>query len=164
MDNYIGKHLLVDCYGCDGEALSDTAHVITMMSDAADQVGMDIRDTFCYEKDAEITVAAYGNSSHLCIHAYPDMEYAAIDIYSLDIDLKPAKAMTILRKLLHPERIRATSVKRGNINPDMKPATKTKSTTMRKFKTTTRHINAARKKVAHFIRHKKDNRDGLGPE
>lgn len=164
MDSYIGKHLLVDCYNCDSDAISDSGHLIKIMSDAAFQVGIDIRDTFFYEGDAEITVAAYGSKSHLCIHAYPDMGYAAIDIYSLDIDLKPAKAMTVLRKLLHPDRIRATSVKRGNINPDMKPSTKTKSTTMHKFKNTTHHINEARKKVAHYIRHKNDKRDGLGPE
>lgn len=57
-----------------------------------------------HESEDEITAAAYGPKSHICIHWYPHLAYAAVDIYSFNIDLKPARSMAVLRAALHPEK------------------------------------------------------------
>ena len=153
MSDYVGKHLLVDCYGCKKEILLSSAEILNTMSDSAVYLGLNVEDT-------------YGPRSHICIHAYPDMGYVAIDIYSFDPELIPAKTMKAIRALLKPERIRATSVKRGDMSAitDMKPITESKTTALRKFRNTGNRINKAGKKVAHYIVQKREKRDGLGPE
>ena len=164
MDNYIGKHLLIDCYNCDSDAMDTSEIIQTALHDAAEKIGMKVNDNFFVEEDDEIIAAAYGPKSHICAHCYPKLGYAAIDIYSFDQDLKPARTMAVIRASLHPEKIRATSVKRGNINPDMKPNIKSKSTTLHKFKNTRNQMKNAGQKVANYMRHKNEKRDTLGPE
>lgn len=166
MSDYVGKHLLVDCYGCKTGILSSSRDILQTMSEGASNLGLEIDDTYLHEGDEEITVAAYGDKGHVCIHVYPDMGYAAIDIYSFDPELIPDKTMKTIRVLLKPERIRATSVKRGDMSAitDMKPKIKSKTTTLRKFRNTGSKINKARKKVVRYMAHKNEKRDGLGPE
>ena len=164
MDNYIGKHLLIDCYNCDMDSIESSQTALQALTDAAEKIGMEVKDTFFHESDNELTAAAYGPKSHICIHWYAKLGYAAVDIYSFDTDLKPARTMAVLRASLHPEKIRATSVKRGNINPDMKPNIKSKSTTLHKFKNTGQQMKTAGQKVANYMRHRNEKRDTLGPE
>lgn len=172
MDNYIGKHLLVDCYGCTEGSLSSPDELLDAITQAAEQIGMTTTSIFKHECGDEMIAAAYGEKSHICIHAYPDIGFAAVDIYNFTTDLKPARTMSVLRLFLKPEKIRATSVKRGNINPDMKPAIHSKSTALHKFKNTGHQVSAAGKKVAQYIAHKrvvnyrnrKSGEEDLGPE
>ena len=164
MDNYIGKHLLVDCYGCLQEEIGSSSVLKAVMNQVSTHIGMAVNDTFFHESEEEITLAAYGDKAHICIHAYPKLGYAAVDIYSFDEDILPAKTMTVLRTSLQPEKIRATSVKRGNINPDMKPRIRSRSTTMHKFKNTGQQMSRAGKKVARYMAHRNEKRDTLGPE
>lgn len=164
MDNFIGKHLLVDCYGCVQEEITSSKELISVMNQAAKNLGIEVEDTFFHEDEEEITLAAYGKKAHVCIHAYPQLGYAAVDIYRFDCDILPARAMAVLRSALEPEKIRATSVKRGNIDPDMKPHIRSRSTAMHKFKNTGHHMTQAGKKVANFMVHRNEKRDTLGPE
>ena len=40
MDNYIGKHLLVDCYGCRPSSIDSSPDLLAAMIDAAEKIGM----------------------------------------------------------------------------------------------------------------------------
>ena len=91
MDNYIGKHLLIDCYSCSPDTLEDSKTTLQALSDAAGKIGMEVKDTFFHESEDEIIAAAYGPKSHICIHWYPHLAYAAVDIYSFNIDLNLPK-------------------------------------------------------------------------
>ena len=97
MDNYIGKHLLVDCYGCRPSSIDSSPDLLAAMIDAAEKIGMTLKENFCHESEDEVIIAAYGDKSHICVHAYPQLCYAAVDIYSFDADLKPTRAMVMLR-------------------------------------------------------------------
>lgn len=46
MDNYIGKHLLIDCYSCSPDTLEDSKTTLQALSDAAGKIGMEVKDTF----------------------------------------------------------------------------------------------------------------------
>ena len=48
MSDYVGKHLLVDCYGCKKEILLSSAEILNTMSDSAVYLGLNVEDT--YEK------------------------------------------------------------------------------------------------------------------
>ena len=166
MENYIGRHLLIDCYRCE-EGVIDTADMlIPLVSAVSERLGIDLYDTFYHEDEKEVTVSGFGEGAHVCIHSYPESNYAAIDIYLFNMDEQPTLAMSTIRDYLSPDKIRATSVKRGNIDTglDLKPKIQSKSTTMRKMKRTGHQINAAGKKVVHFIKRSREKRGTDGPE
>ena len=43
MDNYIGKHLLVDCYGCRPSSIDSSPDLLAAMIDAAEKNRNDIK-------------------------------------------------------------------------------------------------------------------------
>ncbi len=160
MENYIGRHLLVDCYRCKEGVMESADLLIPVIVAAAEKLSVELYDTFYHEAEREITVAGFGDNAHICIHAYPEENYTAVDIYLFDTDLQPTIAMSVIRDYLQPDKIRATSVKRGNIDTDLdlKPKIHSKSTALRKMRRTGHQINAAGKKVVHFIRRRdRDN-------
>ncbi len=161
MENYVGRHLLIDCYRCREGVIDSADLLIPLINSAAQSLSIELYDTFYHEDEKEITVSGFGENCHICIHTYPEPNFAAVDIYLFDTDIQPTLAMTVLREYLQPDKIRATSVKRGNIDPilDLKPKIKSKSTTMRKMKRTGHQINAAGKRVVHFIQKSRSNKD-----
>lgn len=42
MDNFIGKHLLVDCYGCVQEEITSSKALISVMNQAAKNLGLSL--------------------------------------------------------------------------------------------------------------------------
>lgn len=152
MSNYIGKHILLDCYGCENTALSSEGELLNLVSTISKTAGFTIKDSFFYEGEDEVTLAAFGQRTHICIHVYPSMRYVAADIYCFNSKLKPTEAIHILKNIIHPDKIRATSIRRGDFEgyPDMKPKTKSKTTTMRKVKFTKTKFD----KMVHFFKNK----------
>lgn len=158
MENYVGKHLLIDCYHCKEGVIDSADLLIPLIVSAAEKLNIELYDTFYHEGEREITVAGFGDNAHICIHSYPIENYTAVDIYLFDTEVQPTIAMSVLRDYLQPDKIRATSVKRGNIDRDLdlKPKIQSKSTAIRKMKRTGHQLNAAGKKVVHFIRKTRD--------
>ena len=160
MSNYIGKHLLIDCYECRKNTMNDLDVIVQCLRNAAKRIGMTIAKEFTQHEDDELTAAVCGDRSYITIHCYPSLDFAAIDVYEFDNDLDPARAMHIFRKQFHPQKLRATSIKRGNIaRKDTIPHSHNKTTTLRKFKKTGKRMVS----VAKFIRHKKGEEE-LGPD
>lgn len=157
MKQYIGKQLLVDCYGCKFDNLINLEQILNTVTEAANHINMEILNTSTFSTEKDLVATVYGEQSYISLRIYPSLDYASIDIYLFNKNLLPSKAMKIFRSTFSPEQIRATTVKRGNFNLplDMKPRTKTKSTTMHKIKNTGKKINTARKKVVSIITLKK---------
>ena len=49
MSDYVGKHLLVDCYGCKKEILLSSAEILNTMSDSAVYLGLNVEDTYFHD-------------------------------------------------------------------------------------------------------------------
>lgn len=157
MKQYIGKQLLVDCYGCDFKNLINLEQILEAVTRASQYINMEIISSFKFNTNEYLLAIVYGEKSYISLRIYPNLNYASVDIYLFNKDLQASKAMKIFRSLFSPDQVRATTVKRGNFNLplDMKPKTKTKSTTMHKIKNTGKKLNTAGKKVASIIRIKK---------
>ena len=69
---------------------------------------------------------AVSGNAHISIHAYPLLSYVAVDIYSFNIDLKTSQIMNALKVNLRSDRIKATSIRRGDFGSirDMRPKRK----------------------------------------
>lgn len=158
MTNSYGKHLLVDCYGCKTNQINNLTMLNQAVSEAIENADMDIYDISIHQNDEALVLNAVGLQDHICIHSYPDYQYLAIDIYTFNTGIDPTYVMRLLRHHFRPDKIRATSIKRGkvDIGDDMKPKVNSKTTTLRKVKSTGQQIKRTGGKVLKALRKKKE--------
>ena len=82
--------------------------------------------------DEEIALLSVAPGFHCTLHTYPALGYVAVDLYSFEQTLPLTLIMKALRKSFRAEKVKATSVQRGDFGNerDMKPRRKTKITTL----------------------------------
>ncbi len=155
MDSTLGKHLLIDCYGCKPYRINNFSSLNEAVEQAIEYTGMDIFDTQIFQNENTLVLNAVGLDDHICIHSYPEYQYLAIDVFTFDTDIDPTSVMKILRLAFRPDKMRATSIKRGKLNSrDMKPKVKSKTTTMHRVKSTGQQIKRTSGKVFRVLRKK----------
>lgn len=135
----IGRHTTSDFYGCRRGSAQQYGFIARHVID-----GHPCRqlENAKYSKlpvfPEGITVVALLTDGHLAIHTYPEVGFAAIDIFTCDSHSMPEKALTAIKCTLVPEKTKNTLIKRGDFGSerDMKPRTKTHSGPIRKVRDT----------------------------
>ncbi len=155
MKENLGKHLLIDCYGCKNNTISSMSALADIANEAIAIADIEAYDTHVHQTEHELTLTVIGRGSHIFIHSYPDFSYVAIDVFAFNADLNPTTVMKILRQRFRPDKIRATSVRRGKVDtdndPDMKPKTKSKTTTFRRMKSTGQQLKQTGSKMLRVL-------------
>jgi S-adenosylmethionine decarboxylase len=135
----IGKHLTVDMYGCSFDSLDNLEYVRAAMLTAVREANMTLLD-FTYHKfqPQGLTALALLAESHMSIHTYPELGYAAVDVFTCGDHSRPDKAVAILRQFLKPEKTKVTNIRRGDFGSenDMKPRVKVSMTPLRRVRST----------------------------
>ena len=54
--------------------------------------------------------------SHIAIHAWPEFDYLAIDIFTCGNKAMPRKALEYFKKVFKPKKVEIKEIKRGKIN------------------------------------------------
>lgn len=159
MNNTLGKHVLIDFYNCKTK-LSEAEDLQPMVERAFELVGVPLEGAHFFHFDDEMTCIAVSGNSHICIHAYPLLAYVAVDIYSFNIDINTSHIMSALKVLLKSDRIKATSIRRGDFGSirDMRPKRKSKITTARRMKNTGTRIKKTSVKMFNILRHPQKTR------
>lgn len=135
----IGRHTTADFYGCRKEVLNDMDLLQNLLSQAVHAANLKMLSTQSHQFEPEgITVIGLLTDGHLGIHTYPELGFAAIDLFTCDSHSLPDKALATIKKTLTPEKAKTTQIKRGDFGSerDMKPRTKTNSGAIRKVKDT----------------------------
>jgi S-adenosylmethionine decarboxylase len=156
MKNTLGTHLIIDFYNCK-TTFQEPEELEPLVARAFELAEAPLDGINFYHVDDELTCIAVSENSHICIHFYPQLLYAAVDIYSFNINLKASSIMSALKINLHSDRIKATSVRRGDFGSirDMRPKHKSKITTIRRVKNTGAKIKRTSSKMFTIIRHPK---------
>ena len=110
----LGRHLLIEAYGCDVNSLSDVEGIQTAFHEAALAAGMTIINE-CYHRFepwgvSGMTVVA---ESHLAVHTWPEYRYAAIDVFVCGDDVDPNLACDRLKAHFQWDRVEINSQIRG---------------------------------------------------
>jgi len=115
----IGCHILAELSHCKKDFLSDIAIVKDIMVRAALEAKAEIREVafhkFSPQGVSGVIVIA---ESHLSIHTWPELGYAAIDIYTCGDTTDPWRACYFLAEKLCAEDVTFSEVKRGIPTPD----------------------------------------------
>ncbi len=110
----LGRHLLVEYYGCDNSVLNDIDKIKKYMCEAAEKSGATIVEKVFhlfnpYGVSGVVVIA----ESHLAIHTWPEYGFAAVDLFTCGTDVEPWIAFDYLKKKLKAEYNMVMEMKRG---------------------------------------------------
>lgn len=115
----LGRHVLAEMYGCEYDILNDIAKVEKIMVNAALEAGAEIRE-FVFHKFSPQGVSGVVviSESHLAIHTWPELGYAAVDVFTCGDKVDPWDACNYLTEQFCAKHLTAKEAKRG-ILPDI---------------------------------------------
>src|SRR5688572_4334076 len=124
--NALGRHLLLELFDCDADALNNLEAVKGALIEAAKRAQATIVDVVFHEFNpfgiSGVVVIA---ESHLSIHTWPEYRYAAVDIFSCGDVLQPEIAASYLVEQFGAERTSVVEMQRGMfLNPAVPSLTK----------------------------------------
>ena len=112
--NALGRHLLLELFDCDPDAITNLEAVKSALVEAARRAQATIVDVVFHEFNpfgiSGVVVIA---ESHLSIHTWPEYRYAAVDIFSCGEVLQPEIAANFLIEQFGAERTSVVEMQRG---------------------------------------------------
>ena len=112
--NALGRHLLLEMFDCDPDAINNLEAVKGALVEAAKRAQATIVDVVFHEFNpfgiSGVVVIA---ESHLTIHTWPEYRYAAVDIFSCGEVLQPEVAANYLVEQFAAERTSIVEMQRG---------------------------------------------------
>ncbi len=95
----IGRHCILELYQCDEAKLNDEAFVRTTITSSAKIAGATLINLVTHSfKPQGVTGLALLAESHISIHTWPEIGYAAIDVFTCGDHTMPEKACKFLSK------------------------------------------------------------------
>ena len=95
----IGKHCILELYQCDQAKLNDEAFIRTIITSSAKIAGATLINLVTHSfKPQGVTGLALLAESHISIHTWPEIGYAAIDVFTCGDHTMPEKACKLFYK------------------------------------------------------------------
>tara|TARA_B100001996_G_scaffold58447_1_gene41524 strand:+ start:19 stop:486 length:468 start_codon:yes stop_codon:yes gene_type:complete len=95
----IGRHCILELYHCDHAKLNDEAFIRTSITSSAKIAGATLINLVTHSfKPQGVTGLALLAESHISIHTWPEIGYAAIDVFTCGDHTMPEKACKSLSK------------------------------------------------------------------
>lgn len=114
-DETIGKHLVVEFYGCDAEAINNMDIVEEAMFIAANKSGATIlRRAFHKFEPYGITGVLVLAESHCTCHTYPEIQYVAADLFTCGSHTNPLEGIKHLEIAFKAKHYHTRDLDRGN--------------------------------------------------
>lgn len=111
---YAGTHILIDFWGASN--LSDTVVIEAALREAAEVCGATVLHVHVHEfaSNGGVSGVAVLAESHISIHTWPELDFAAFDIFMCG-RCSPERALPVLRRVFHPLQESVEEQRRGLI-------------------------------------------------
>lgn len=97
----MGKHYLLNLYGCSFHLLNDENFLVGLLENAATLSGATVINTISKKFDPQgVTVVCLLSESHISIHTWPEEGTAAADVYTCGT-CNPKTGCDIIIEQLH---------------------------------------------------------------
>ncbi len=121
--NALGRHVLAEIYGCDPRILDDEERVREIMVGAALEAGAEIREVAFHKFSPQgVSGVVVISESHLAVHTWPELGYAAADVFTCGNKVDPWQACRHIVRNFRAQRFTATETKRGIFEEQPKQA------------------------------------------
>jgi len=109
---YAGKHLIADFYGVN--QLDDIELMEQALTQASEVAGATLLHIHLHTffDGGGITGVALLAESHISVHTWPELEYAAFDAFMCG-DAQPNKAIELLENIFKPNKVEIKEILRG---------------------------------------------------
>ena len=110
----LGRHILCEAFGCDAAILNDRHQVELIMVQAALEAGAEVREVAFHQFSPQgVSGVVVISESHLAIHTWPEIGFAAIDVFTCGESVDPWEACNYLIRAFKAQNATTTEVKRG---------------------------------------------------
>ncbi len=110
----IGMHVILDLYECNPEILNDIDKIEQILTESAHISNATILDKHFRKFNPQgVTGVIVVSESHISIHTWPELGYAAVDVYTCGSHTLPVKASEYIIKALECKRPTITKIDRG---------------------------------------------------
>ena len=114
--NYLGKHIIVELYGCDADRANDVVYIEKIMKEAANLAGEQINNSLFHKFGEKggiagmilITEGYYG------FRSWAESGYIGLDLISAGENIDNEKALAFLVRKFGATKYSASEIKRGN--------------------------------------------------
>jgi spermidine synthase len=114
--NSLGRHILVEFYGCSTEILNDVPVIESSMLAAAAEAGATIiNSVFHHFSPFGVSGVVVIQESHLAIHTWPEYRYAAVDLFTCGDSVNPWVSYDVLKRAFEAEHGNAIELNRGQL-------------------------------------------------
>lgn len=108
----MGKHFLLNLYGCPFELLNDPDYLITLIESAARFSKATVIQTIHKKFEPQgVTVLTLLSESHFSLHSWPEEGKAAVDCYTCG-DCNPKVGCDFIIEKLQPTKYELTYIQR----------------------------------------------------
>jgi len=115
--NALGRHIIAEIYGCDPEILDDVEQVERIMVDAALVAGAEVREVAFHKFSPQgVSGVVVISESHLTIHTWPELGYAAVDVFTCGDRVDPWDSCNYLTEKFKSKHMTVNELKRGMFN------------------------------------------------
>jgi S-adenosylmethionine decarboxylase len=98
-----GMHVLYDMYGCDAAKLNDLDYLVDLIVSSANTTGATVLGKLSHKFEPQgVTAIALLAESHISIHTWPELGYAAVDVLTCGENMDPQKCMDLIADALQP--------------------------------------------------------------
>ena len=124
----IGKHCILELYGCPSNLLNDIASIEATLREAAQVAKSTLLKQVAYQfEPCGVTALALLAESHISVHTWPESGYIAIDVFTCGQHTQPEQACYYLIDAFQAGQHSLTTLARGRfsaklqslINPSM---------------------------------------------
>ncbi len=114
----LGRHVLCEVNGCKAEMLDDIKDVERIMVTAALAAGAEVREVAFHKFSPQgVSGVVVISESHLAIHTWPELGYAAVDVFTCGDTVDPWVAVNHISKAFAATNVTASEVQRGIFPP-----------------------------------------------
>ena len=116
---HLGQHVLAEFFECDSNILNNLEMVEKLMVESALECGATIvQKCFHMFNPYGVSGVIIIAESHLAIHTWPELGYAAVDLFTCGSKCDPVVAFEYLRKSFASKNSSYTALKRGIIDEE----------------------------------------------
>jgi len=113
----LGIQLLAEIWECNKEKLNDIKAIEEIMIGAANAANAEIREVVFHRFEPQgVSGVVVISESHLTIHTWPEMSYAAVDIFTCGEHVDPWVALDQITQDLDAEDAHVIEISRGMQN------------------------------------------------
>lgn len=116
---HLGQHALAEFFECDPNILNNSAMIEKLMIDAALECGATIVQK-CFHMFSPYGVSGVViiSESHLAIHTWPELGYAAVDLFTCGDKCDPKVSFEFLKRKFNSKNASYTELKRGILDEE----------------------------------------------